>query len=1007
MPPTIGATPLIGRERELALVLERVTDAVAGAGGVILVSGDAGMGKSRLAAEVSTHAARRGFSVLRGTCFEADRTLPYAPLIDLLRGLIGGQPPDAAVARLGATAPALLALLPEYVPQANGGDSRASDPEQEQRRVSQALCRVMLELADVRPVLMVVEDLHWSDETSLEVLLTLARRVAARPVILLLTFRGEEAQPDLGHFLAELDRARLATEVRLSPLTDAEVGAMLRAIFAQKHPVRAEFVAAIHTLTEGNPFFIEEVLKALIASGDIFFAAGRWDRKPLENLRIPRTVEDAVRRRAARLDGDVRETLQLAAVVGRRFDFALIEALTGHDERTLLRYLRELIAVQLVVEESADTFAFRHALTRRAVYAELLARERRALHRRVADALERLHADVPGRFLADLAYHCHAGEEWQRSLDYARQAGEQAQAMHAPRAAVIQFTRALEAASALGQPAPPALHRARGLAYETLGEFDLARDDLESAVRAHRASTDRAAEWQALLDLGFLWTSRDYAPAGECFQEALALAREMGDDARQGRSLNRLGNWHLNGGRPAEALRFYEEALAIFEDLGDRRGLAETLDLLGMASAHNGDAIAGAAYFARVVPLQRELDDRRGLASSLTMLSELSANLPGEADVTPPGNLQEAVHWAEEAITVARAIGWRAGEAYGQMGLAACTLAGGDYGRALALIKSGGAIAEEIGHRVWIAGTGMSLGGICAELLAFPAARRHLERARAEAEAIGLAWFARLAAIALARISLLESDFDGAGATLDATFGAAEPPASTQERSCWLLRAELALARGEAARALEITDRLIATARNRTAETVIPTIWLVRGEALAALGRPTEAEEVLRAALGAVLDKGRRRLQWQIHLALGKVYQATGCQQDAEREFRAARTLIEMLAATIPGDPDPELGEGSPREHYLLAATALVPAPRPRTPLQAAREAAGGLTVREREVAVLIARGRSNREIAAALVIGERTVQTHIGNIFAKLGCDSRAQVAAWTVEHGLTQRGE
>ena len=187
--------------------------------------------------------------------------------------------------------------------------------------------------------------------------------------------------------------------------------------------------------------------------------------------------------------------------------------------------------------------------------------------------------------------------------------------------------------------------------------------------------------------------------------------------------------------------------------------------------------------------------------------------------------------------------------------------------------------------------------------------------------------------------------------------------------------------------------------------TVIPLVWLVRGEALAALGRTAEAEGALRAAHETARAKGRRRLAWQINLALGKIYQATGRQAEAEREFQAARTLIEALATTVPGDPDLEIGERVPREHYLRAALAMIPAPRPRTPLQAAREASGGLTAREREVAILIARGRSNREIAAALVIGERTVQTHIGNIFAKLGCDSRAQVAAWAVEHGLARR--
>lgn len=1005
MSPLAGPTPLIGRERELALLLDCVAAAGAGSGGVILLTGDAGMGKSRLVAEATTDAARRGFVVLRGSCFEPDRTLLYAPLLDLLHGLTAGQTSAEAARRLGSAADTLLALLPEYTPGAGRiGRGRAPDPEQAQRLVAQAFVRLVADLAAVWPVLIVVEDLHWCDEASLELFLVLARRLAVLPALLLLTYRSDEEHPAPVHFMAELERARLATEVLLSPLTVAEVETMLRAIFAQARPVREAFVAAIHALTGGNPFFIEEVLKSLIAVGDIFYAAGRWDRRPLGELRIPRTIEDAVRRRIERLSAGARETLVLAAVIGRRVDVPLVQALTGQDERTLVRHLKELIAAHLVVEETADTFAFRHALTRQAVYAGLLARERRALHRRVVEALE--HTGT-GSSPADLAYHCHAGEDWARALDYARQAGAQAQAMHAPRAAVEQFTRALEAARALGLVAPADLRRARGQAHEILGEFDLAREDLEAVLAAARAGGDREGEWQGLLDLGFLWTSRDYAPAGEHFHDALTLARELGDDARVGRSLNRLGNWHLNGGRPAEAVRHYEEALAIFEDLHDRRGLAETLDLLGLATAHNGDAVAGAAYFARVVPLQRELDDRRGLVSSLTMLAELSANLPGEADVAPPGNIAEAAHRAEEAATIAHEIGWRAGEAYALLGLAACVLASGDYGRALASLRASAAIAEEIEHRGWLVATRFSLGTICAELLSFPAARRHLEQARDEGQAIGQIWFARLAAVVLVQIALLEGELDRAETILDATFGAAQPPASAQERSCWLLRAELALARGDAAGALVIVDRLIASATNRTATAVIPALWLVRGGALAALGRSDEAEEVLHAALGAARAKGRSRLQFQCHLALGKTYLVGSRRMEAERELQAARALIEALAATVPEAPDPELGEGSPRGHYLRSAMALIPAPRPRTPLQAAREAAGGLTAREREVAVLVARGRSNREIAAALVIGERTVQTHIGNIFAKLGCDSRTQVAAWAVEHGLTRGTE
>src|SRR5262249_30094757 len=150
-------------------------------------------------------------------------------------------------------------------------------------------------------------------------------------------------------------------------------------------PVRAELLDAIYMLTEGNPFYIEELLKALVAAGDIFYADGAWNRKPLAELRIPRSLHDAVQQRVAQLSDGARRVVELAAVVGRRFDFALLQRLAHLDERELLGLIKELIAAQLVVEETDERFAFRHALTRQAIYAELLARERAALHRTIAE----------------------------------------------------------------------------------------------------------------------------------------------------------------------------------------------------------------------------------------------------------------------------------------------------------------------------------------------------------------------------------------------------------------------------------------------------------------------------------------------------------------------------------------------------------------------------------------------------------------------------------------------
>src|SRR5581483_11740031 len=182
---------------------------------------------------------------------------------------------------------------------------------------------------------------------------------------------------------------------------------------------------------------------------------------------------------------------------------------------------KDLIAAQFVVELSADRFSFRHALTRQAVYTQMLGHERRSLHRAIAETLERLDGGGQHGHLAELAYHTYAAEAWDRALVYARLAGERAQTLHAAREATEQFTRALDAAGHLGLPAPVEVHRARGQSFEMLGDLDRAQADYEAALEGGRSAADIHAEWQALLDLGAFWAARDYARAESHLRAAL------------------------------------------------------------------------------------------------------------------------------------------------------------------------------------------------------------------------------------------------------------------------------------------------------------------------------------------------------------------------------------------------------------------------------------------------------------------------------------------------------
>ena len=262
-----------------------------------------------------------------------------------------------------------------------------------------------------------------------------------------------------------------------------------------------------------------------------------------------------------------------------------------------------MIAAQLVIEESADQFAFRHALTQQAISAELLVRERQALHRTLAEALEQLSTApfLRERYLGELAYHCYEGGMWEQALVYEQQMGVHALTLHAPRAAIDHLTRAVEATVLLPGTSPSKVYYRRGQAYDTVGDFDHARSDYERALANARSASDGTLQWQCIMALGFLWAGRDYEEAGAWFRQALDQAEKLADPTLRAHSLNRLGNWLGNTGQGEEGLRAHQEALSLFETQQDTRGMAETLDLLGTVYGFSGDRVKGVQHFGQAI----------------------------------------------------------------------------------------------------------------------------------------------------------------------------------------------------------------------------------------------------------------------------------------------------------------------------------------------------------------------------------------------------------------------
>jgi DNA-binding CsgD family transcriptional regulator len=702
------------------------------------------------------------------------------------------------------------------------------------------------------------------------------------------------------------------------------------------------------------------------------------------------------------LSVEARQALTLAAVAGRRFDFSLLQEALNLREDQLIPLMKELIAAQLVVEEAPDQFAFRHALTREAIYSQLLARERRSLHHILAEALEALSpsASLREAHLTDLARHSYAAGAWAQALEYEARAGEKALALYAPRAAVEHLNHSVDSAHQADIMVPGAIYLARGQAHETLGDFERARDDYGSAQDAAQVAADGALEWRSMMALGFLWSERDYAQAGAWLLRARDLAGRLGDQSLQARSLNRIGNWLVNTGRIDEGLHAHQDALGLFEEQHDTQGMAETLDLLGTAHGMRGDRIQAVASLSQAIALFRDLGDTQHLISSLTMRAIQSMPGSSETTVAPLRSLDACVQDASEALQMARQVESLAGQAFAENALGHAFLSFGEFGSALMHAREAQRIATEIEHQQWLISAHYCLGRLYTALLAPTQAISALEAGLSLARALGSTFWVTTLAAQKAVGRLLTRDFPSATATLQGAMPREQEPRNMAERDVAVAWGELALAQGEPGEALQIAERLLTTAPGMApgeAPQPIPRLLKLQGEALTVLSRLDEAADVLQRAKQGALARNARPILWTIHRALARTYQLLRRKDLARRELAAARLLVEELAAT--------LDEVSLCEQFLPAAFDSLPQKKARAPRKTSAQAAGGLTAREREVAALVAQGKTSRDIADLLVISERTAEAHVGNILGKLGFSARAQIAVWAVENELTTR--
>jgi tetratricopeptide (TPR) repeat protein len=666
---------------------------------------------------------------------------------------------------------------------------------------------------------------------------------------------------------------------------------------------------AIVAKAEGNPFFIEEVSRSLVESGVLVRSASGYTlARPVEQVSIPDTIQEVILSRLDRLQHRAKEAVQYASVIGREFPVRLLKHITDAVDG-MDGLLDELKALELIYEKSYFPeleYMFKHALTQEVALSTLLADRRKALHRVVAAAIEHLYADRLMEQHEALAYHYFEGEEWEKACSYAERVAQRAQSLYAPRAVIEHMTRAITASincdpECCPESVPPGLHRMRGLAYEAIGEFDLSRADHEAAIASARERDDRRAEWQARVDLGMLWASRDYDRTGEQFEQAYDLATAMQDEALIAHSLNRLGNWRINNQHPVEAVRDHEQALSIFRRLDDKRGTAESLDFLSMAFGLSGDAAAASEQALACAELFRELDDRQGLAGALATLGFYWHGLQTLTLAPGPHAPAESGQYGQEALRIAEEISWLPGQAFAYCQMAVSSSARGDYGEALSAAAKSLEIATAIEHRQWQAFSHYNYGCLYMDVWVRGAALEHFERACELAASNNSQHWIFITNADKARCLVRWGEFEAADAVIRAYLAPDLPMISLGQRGMWLAEAELLMARGEAEPALQIIERLGGTAKNVgfLGVRAIPYLSLLRGQALLALGRFDAGAADIEACLEASRRLGLRALEWMALAVAADQALAAGREDEARERASEALAIAQELASTI------------------------------------------------------------------------------------------------------------
>lgn len=627
------AFPFVGRNNEYGQFLGLIARLTMGRGQVVFIQGEAGIGKSRLLAEVSAYARQQGLYLLTTRCYDIERAIAYQPVIDLATQACMSAPVEllqkitpTLVAEIAALVPAMAERVGHLQPLS------ADYPEARQARLFQALMQLFDALAQGRQLMVMIDDIQWADEASLQFVHFLARQVANVPILVACAYRDEELASNsaLVSLVESLRREPHRQHMTLARLRPADTETLLTQLNDPKLK-SPDLATRLHNETDGNPFFLWSIIHSLSEDEN-----GSTQDK---NLPLPDALRDSVRVRLARVPVEDRPLLDLAAVQGHRFAFETLLALTRLPEERFLHTMESLVQRRLLIEDPEwGVYDFSHDKVREVVYRDIGSARRVLLHRAVAEMLEQQTDKLGHERDARLAEHFERGHVWAKAVHYLSLAADHSQKLFAMREALQWFDRAIALLQAhpdaASLPQQLAVIEQRGAARVQAGQTEGAVADFQRVIDAARASGENEHARDVLIQLGMAHRRADaYEQAIICLDEALEISLAMGDERHAADTLYHLGTVAWSNGRNDLAIRYHQQAVDICERLMLTDIVAvQAFHGRGEAYFANGEPTAAIACFSRSLELARGIGDRSYESENLMMIGWACTGHMGLAD---------------------------------------------------------------------------------------------------------------------------------------------------------------------------------------------------------------------------------------------------------------------------------------------------------------------------------------------------------------------------------------